>query len=223
MRTALATPHQVARLLRSGDSASCSEPGTIQGRHGVGKLERVLQACSLEHRITERSVKDVSGAGGVDTVHRETGRVNETSVFTGQRAIAPESYRGDAHFVFVLDALERAERIALAGPARGKFGAADQVIHAAEDLIEAGVNIIDIHAHRNSVLAGDAGSAGNGRRVVSVDVEHPRAGDLLGSNVRRIQRQAIRPIPKDGALASGFVDDDVGALIRAAGADLDII
>ena len=124
--------------------------------------------------------------------------------------------------VFVLDTLQRAERIALAGPSLGEFGAADQVVDASQHLVEARIDIIDIHADRDAVVACDAGGAGDGGRVVSVDMQHPRARNLLRSDVRGVERQTIRAMPEDGALAGGLVDDDVGALVGATGADLDV-
>ena len=125
--------------------------------------------------------------------------------------------------VFVLDSLERAEGIALAGPALGKFGAADQVIDASEHLVETRIDVIDIHADGDAVVARDAGGTCDRGRVVSVDMQHTRARNLLRSDMRRVDGQTIRAMPENGALAGGLVDDDVGALIGAAGADLDVV
>ena len=125
--------------------------------------------------------------------------------------------------VFVLDSLQRAEGIALAGPALGKFGAADQVIDAGEHLVEARIDVIDIHADGDAVVACDAGGTCDGGRVMSIDVQHTGARDLLRGDVRRVDGQTVRAMPEDGALAGGLIDDDVGALVGAAGADLDVV
>ena len=125
--------------------------------------------------------------------------------------------------IFVLNSLQRAEGIALAGPSLGEFGAADQVVDAREHLIEARIDVVDIHADRDAMIARDAGGACDGGRVMSIDVQHTRARNLLRSDVRRVDGQTIRAMPEDGALAGGLIDDDVGALIGATGADLDVV
>ena len=58
----------------------------------------------------------------------KAGRIEEAAVLQRQGSVRPESHGGDAHAVFPLDRFERAERVALVGPLRGKLGAGDQVI-----------------------------------------------------------------------------------------------
>ena len=75
------------RFIRRGDSAPGSQLGAVQSSHGIGEFKRVPHGGSFEHRITERPVKHVSGAGSVDAIHHESGGVNETFHFRGQRAV----------------------------------------------------------------------------------------------------------------------------------------
>src|SRR5689334_7549663 len=56
-----------------------------------------------------------------------------------------------------------------------------------------------------------------------VHMQHPAASDLVRGNVGGIDGQTIRAMPEDGALPGGLVDDDIGALIGTAGADLNVI
>src|SRR5450755_327618 len=179
MGAALAMPHQIKRLAGRGDSAPGSQLRAIQSSHGVGKFERVPQGCSLEHRITERSVKHVSRTGGVDASHHESGRVYESPVFPCKCAVRTQGHSGDSHLMFVLNTLERAERIALAGPPRWKFGAPDQIVCASEYLVEARIDVVDIATDWDGVIARDAGGACDGGRVVPIHVQHPAASDLL--------------------------------------------
>ena len=145
------------------------------------------------------------------------------STFAASAPCGPKSHRGDSHVVLVLNALQRAKRIALAGPTRGKFGAADQVIDRGEHLIETRINVIDIHADRDAVVPRNAGGARHCGGVVPIDMQHARAGDLFRGDVGGVEAQTFGAVPEDGALAGGLVDDDVGALIGAAWADLDVV
>src|SRR6185503_16197558 len=76
---------------------------------------------------------------------------------------------------------------------------------------------------RNAMVARNARGTGDGGRVMPVDVQHLAASDLLRSDVGRIQRQTIRAMPEDGALAGRLVNDDVGALIGATGAQFHVV
>ena len=134
-----------------------------------------------------------------------------------------ERHRGDAHFVLLLDHFERAERIALIGPLHGKLGAGDQVVDVRQHAVEAVIDGVHVHGDGHSGGAGDCGGVLHGGRIVPVDVQQARAGDLLRRDLRRLDAQAVVAAPEHGALAGGPVDDDVRRLIGAALAHLHVL
>ena len=60
------------------------------------------------------------------------------------------------------------------------------------------------------------------RRIMSVDVQQPRACNLLSSDFRRIQPQAVGALPQHRALAGGLIDENICGLIGAALAHLHV-
>src|SRR5712691_6224592 len=93
--------------------------------------------------------------------------------------MSPKRHGGHPHFVLPLDGLERLERIALARPLPGELGAGDEVVGIGQYTVEAMVDGIDVDGHRNSNPARDPRRMFDSRRIVPVDVEQPRTGDLL--------------------------------------------
>ena len=67
------------------------------------------------------------------------------------------------------------------------------------------------------------GGVRHGRRIVAVDVQQPRAGNLLVGDLGGVDAQAIAALPQHGALAGGVVDDDIGRLVGAVAAKLHVI
>ncbi len=130
---------------------------------------------------------------------------------------------GDAHAVFVLQGFERAERIALASPASRKFGAGDQIIDIRQHLVEAGVDGIDIHSHRDAVGAGNARGVSDGGGIVPIDVQQSRICDLFRGDLFGVDAQAFVTPPEDRAFAGGLIDHDVRRLIGAVGPKLHVL
>ena len=108
------------------------------------------------------------------------------------------------------------------GPTTGEFGAGEEVIDVLEDAFEAGVDGIDIDGYGDAICACDAGGVFDSRSIVTVDVEQAGAADLIFGDVVGREREAVGALPEYGALAGGLIDDDVGRLISAAGADVDV-
>ncbi len=140
-----------------------------------------------------------------------------------QRSVGAEGHGGALHPIFVLDGLERSERIALRGPLAGKFGARDQIIDRFEHAIETVINGIDIARHRNALAARQLRGFFDRRRIVTVDVQHPRAGDFFERDAFGLQAQAIGTAPENGALTGGLIDDDVRRLIGTIFANFDVV
>jgi len=59
--------------------------------------------------------------------------------------------------------------------------------------------------------------------IVTVDVQHPRASNLIRRDLARLEGEAIGTTPKHRALAGGTVDDDIGRLIGTALAALHVV
>src|ERR1035441_218945 len=78
---------------------------------------------------------------------------------------------------------------------------------------------VDIDGDGDAVAAGDFGGAGDGGGIVAVDVEQTGAGDHVVGDLLGEHLEGIVAPPKDGALAGGTVDEDVGGLIGTALAD----
>ena len=132
------------------DAAARAQLGAVQRGHGVGELERVAHRHPLEHSITKRPVKHVSGAGGIHAIHHET-RGSKRICHPRAPALraSPASWPRLSSGIRPESSPERTERIALIGPLAGKFGARDQIIDRSEHPIEPVVNRIDIHADGN--------------------------------------------------------------------------
>ena len=126
-----------------------------------------------------------------------------------------ERHSGQFHAEPGVKGFERVEGIFKASPVAGEFGAGDEVIDMRQDMLEAGVDGIDINGYRNTVRAGDLSGAGHGRSIVAVYVKQARASDLVRCNRFRGDGQTIRPVPEDGAFTGSLIDDDVGRLVGA--------
>jgi len=135
----------------------------------------------------------------------------------------PQCHGGDLHFVFVLNQRQRTKRIAFTGPLTRKFGARDQIVDRPQHAVEAVVNRVDIHRDGNPVTTRDFRRLPDRRRIVRVDVQHPRAGNLFFGDALRLEAQALRALPQHSSLASGLVDDDVRGLVGTTHPRLDII
>jgi hypothetical protein len=109
------------------------------------------------------------------------------------------------------------------GPGAGKFRAGHQVIHERQHAVEAVVDGVDIHRDRNAVLVRDACGARYRRGIVAVDMQQARAGDLLRSNLLRLESETLGAAPEHRALAAGAVDNNVGRLIGATLAALHVV
>src|SRR5262249_5809944 len=112
---------------------------------------------------------------------------------------------------------------ALAGPRGGEFAGSNEVVDVGKNLFEAVIDRVDIDRYGNAVVARNGGGARHGGRVVAVDVKHAPAhdhllGDLAGTNL-----EAVVTPPENGALAGRPIDHDVGGLVGAVGADLDMV
>lgn len=133
-----------------------------------------------------------------------------------------EGHGGDAHSVLALQGLERAMRVFDFGPAAGKFGTGEKVVYVLEDAFEAGVDGIDIDGDGDAVGAGDAGCVFDSWGVVTINVEQAGTTDLIFGNIGGREREAIGTLPEHGTFAGGLIDDDVGRLVGAAGAEVDV-
>ena len=109
------------------------------------------------------------------------------------------------------------------GPLHGKLGAGHQIIHVGQHAIEAVIDGVDVHRHRDAVPARDLGGARHRRRIVGVDMQQARAHNFFRCDALRLQAQAIVAPPEHGALAGGLVDQDVGGLVRAIFTDFEVI
>ena len=168
-------------------------------------------------------MEDVPSAGCILAVHHKCGRVGKLAVHQRERAVRAQSHGGDAHAVFVLQRLKRFEGVALIGPLGGEFGTGHKVVHVRQNFIEAVINRIDVDGNRDAVFAGDRRRARHGGRVVSINVQQPRAEHLFFGDLFWSQAQAIGPAPKHGPLSGGLIDHDIGRLVGATLSYNDVI
>jgi len=82
----------------SGDSATGAERGAVQSGHGVGKIQGFPQGHALQNGIAEGPVEDVAGAGGVDAIDHEGGRVRKLAALESEGAVDGYIYSTPAAF-----------------------------------------------------------------------------------------------------------------------------
>jgi hypothetical protein len=88
MRAALSTLQQRARFLSRSDSAPA--PRWLQFKAAMElETQCVAHGESLEHRITEGSVKHVSGAGRIHAIHHKSWGINKLPGFPRESSVRP--------------------------------------------------------------------------------------------------------------------------------------
>ena len=181
MRPALRAGHQCAGS-RPGRECRPRAPSAVQFSAAMAlensSTSRIGIPC--KNSIAEGPVKHVARAGGIHTVHHEGGRVMKPPVASAPASRArPASWPQPSSRTASWIALERAERIAHAGPVRRELGARHQVIDVRQHLVEAVVNGVHVHGDGDPVARAMEAARATAGRIVPVDVQQARAGDLL--------------------------------------------
>src|SRR5579863_8489747 len=137
--------------------------------------------------------------------------------------VRPQCHGGDTHLRLSLNRGQGGEGIFDTRPAGGKFSARYQIVNLRQDAFETGIDGIDVNSDRDAVGAGDSRGVLNRRRIVAVNVQETRTGDLIGRDLRGRDLEAIRTVPEDRSFAGRFVNRDIGRLIRTVHPLLDML
>src|SRR5258708_31573949 len=78
------------------DAAASAEGGAVEGGGGAGEIELARQGPASQEAVEEASVKNVSGAGGVNRLDAECWRVVEARAVPGEDTLFAQCGSGEA-------------------------------------------------------------------------------------------------------------------------------
>ncbi len=161
-------------------------------------------------------MEDVAGAGGVDDVDAEGGPVATGVAGISEDAVVAEGGGGEAASELALHAGECIGEVGLAGDAAGDIAADDEVVDFFEELLDAGIELVEVGNDGDAGFAGPGGGGDGGFSIVAVEVDGAGVGDPFSAQIFRAKGEAVIALPEHGALA-GVLDKDEGLLAGAAG------
>ena len=133
----------------------------------------------------------------------------ELHAIPGEDAVFTECGGGETCAVAGMHAAERGLEAGFVHVAGGEVAADDGVVDVGEQVIDAGVGLVEIGEDGDAGLACPGGGEGGGGGVAAVDVECAGVDDPLAAQIGWLQDEAFVAAAEDGALAAG-IDQDEG-------------
>src|SRR6266478_2888351 len=198
-----------------GSSMPGADGGAVERGGGAAEIELPLQGPALQETVDEASVKNVSGAGGVDGLDAEGSGVVEVLAIPSQYAFLAECCSGKTATKLFAEQGQGFFQIVFCREAFGNVPASDEEIDALQERFHTGIEFVQISNYGNAGGAGPARRCSCRSRIVSIDVKGARVNDPFLLEFFGTQGQAVVPFPKDSAFA-GVVDQDEGLLAGTA-------
>jgi hypothetical protein len=198
------------------DAAAGADRHAVEGGGGAGEVELAREGPALEETVDEAGVEDVAGSGGVGDRDTVGGGLVEMLAVPGEDALGAEGGGGETAAVAALHELEGAFEAGLVHQARGEVAADDEIVDVFEEVVDAGVGLVEIGDDGDGGGAGPAGGLDGGGGVVAVDMEGAGVDDPVALEVVGLEGEAVVAAAEDGALALG-IDEDEGLGAGAAG------
>src|SRR5258708_27239886 len=120
------------------NAAAGADSGAVEGGGGAGEIELALQGPALQESIDKASVKDVSGAGGVNGLDSKRGGVVELLSVPGQNSFFAERRSGKAAAKSFPECGQGLSQICFFHQPPRNIPAGDEVVDALQDRVHAG-------------------------------------------------------------------------------------
>ena len=167
----------------------------------------------MQERVDEAGVEDVAGAGGVADGDGEGLDVQHLAAVPGEHALFAEGGRGEAMAVAAHHGLERGGKRGFAGEPLGKIAADDGVVGEREQVVDAGIEFVEIGDGGHMSGARPVGRVGGGGGVIAIDEEDAGLLNPVGAQLGGVEILAGIATPEDGALAVRIEEDDALAAV----------
>src|SRR6266853_754974 len=112
------------------DAAASAEGGAVEGGGGAGEIELARQGPASQEAVEEASVKNVSGAGGVNRLDPECWRVVEARAVPGEDTLFAQCGSGEAGAKLFAEHGQGLSQIQFFRQPAGNVPASDEVVDA---------------------------------------------------------------------------------------------
>ena len=198
------------------NGAARADSGAVQSGGGAGKLELALERPALEKSVDEAGVKNIAGAGGVESVHSKSGSVMKLRAVPGEDTFVAQGCGGEFAAELTAEGGERLAQIVICHQPAGDVSAGDEVVDVFDERFHARIKIIEVGDDGDAGCARPACGYGCGGGVVPIQVKNACAGDPFALEFFGVKSEARVAFPEDGAFAR-VVNENESLLAGAAG------
>ena len=202
-----ATGDEVGNLVERADATSSAHRSAVEGSGGAGKFQLTVEGPVIQESVDEAGVEDVACTSGIDYGDAEGWGVEELSSVEGENTFLAEGCCGKATRVSALHLAESLFEIGLGCEARGEVAADDEVVDVTNEILDVGVEFVEVRDDGDVGFARPGGGQDGGFGVVTVDVKGTGVSDPIAIEIGGTEAKTVISADQDGAFALGIDED----------------